>query len=94
MVRLANLRQAAARAGLLDLSFIKLLDPALKESKADERPAHVVVHALQRAQPLFRLDDSDQLPLADPTEVLLDLGELRLNRQADELIENLRDAAR
>lgn len=74
-----------------DLEFVTDLDPALALVEDEERPPNLVVHAVQRAGPLFI--ERRGLLFADPVEVLLDLHEMRLHHQGDELIERLRGAA-
>jgi hypothetical protein len=67
--------------------------PNLGLVSADEVPresAIVVLHLVQRADPLFEPDPKGGLPYADPVETLLDLHELRLANQADQMIERLR----
>jgi hypothetical protein len=82
----------------IDLSFLARLDPALRQTPTvDVGHLHRVVlavHQLSRRTPLFERDSKESsLVLADPVEVLLDLHELRLDRQAEELIEKLRGRA-
>jgi hypothetical protein len=54
---------------------------------ADET-AHLVLHFVRHANPLFRPGD-DGLDLADPVECLLDLHEARLESQAHDFLEFL-----
>jgi hypothetical protein len=65
----------------MDLSFIRKLDPALKETGAhDEKPA-LAIHFLRRKKSYFRIDN-DQLLWADPIECLIDLLTMRMDYQA------------
>jgi hypothetical protein len=82
----------------VDLSFVARLDPALRQTPTVDlgHLHHVVlaVHRVSRKDSLFERDPKESwLVLADPVEVLLDLHELRLDRQAEELIEKLRGRA-
>ncbi len=80
-----------------DLSFVAGLDPALKPiPSADARHAHEIVlavHRVARRVALFEPDPKKGLAFADPVETLLDLHDLRLVKQADELIEHLMSPA-
>ncbi len=78
-----------AKGGNPDLAFISKLDPALRAAPESGHPAVLVVHAVHRAEDLFFTEALAQLPWADPVETLLDLHELRLVRQADELVSRL-----
>ncbi len=64
-----------------DLSFIRILDPALKRIKKGSQPPHLAVHFLRRSVPFFK-QDKEGLLWADPVECLLDLQEARLDYQA------------
>ena len=84
-----DLSLAAGRQ--LDLGFLRRLDPGLGPLKGEGSPV-LVVHPLQRPAALFT--PGDRLPIADPVETLLDLSELRLDDQANALIERLERRAR
>lgn len=71
------------------LDFIKQLDPALVREDDPHRPASVAVHAVRHADPLFQLREGG-LYWADPIECLLDLREARLESQANQFLEVLR----
>lgn len=75
----------------LDLDFLRRLDPGLGLLEGEGTPV-LVVHPLQRPATLFT--PGDRLPVADPVETLLDLGELRLVDQSSALIERLEQRAR
>lgn len=94
----------AVDAGVVELDFMRRLDPALalvrhgsEGATTDEAdgvalravaPA-VVIHAVRRPVDLFEPDPRGGLPWADPVEVLLDLHELRLVEQSEALIAHL-----
>ncbi|MDF1814797.1 MAG: hypothetical protein P1V20_21505 [Verrucomicrobiales bacterium] len=61
-----------------DLDFLRKLDPALEPVSSPTSPCSVVVHLLRRPGNFF------QDRLADPVECLLDLHEMRLDKQARE----------
>lgn len=88
--RLDLLVHAAPR---LDVGFLQQLDPALQPADSTSAQAVLVVHPLRRPATLFAEDPGGSLPIADPVETLLDLAELRLDTQAEELIERLRQHA-
>lgn len=77
-----------------DLEFVRRLDPGLTLAVAGEdAPAPVLVlHQVRRRVALFSPDPAGGMPYADPVEVLLDLGELRLLEQASAMIEHLERA--
>ncbi|NUQ61381.1 MAG: hypothetical protein HUU20_02765 [Pirellulales bacterium] len=83
-----------APQGRIDLTFMRQLDPALKQTENDSQPALVVVHPLLRPAPLFGSQDSNSLPCADPVETALDLYELGLTVQAGRLLTHLRPETR
>ena len=68
-----------------DLSFVRLLDPALEQTTQRDISPVLVVHTIRRAKSLFQPGD-DGIPWADPVECLLDLHEARLESQALELL--------
>lgn len=80
---------AHAPRGMLDLGFLARVDPGLSPTE-DPAKTVLVVHALTRSSTQFTPSGSKTLPWADPVETLLDLVELRLTRQADELVRHLR----
>ncbi len=69
-------------------SLVQSIDPALKLAPMPESNAVLAIHSLRRRQPLF-IPRAESLPVSDPTEILLDLAELRLSTQADELLRKL-----
>ena len=77
---------------LLDLGFIRKLDPALKEDKAEEftDSPTVVVHAITRTESDFENHRSGGLPIVDPVETAIDLIDLGLTQQANNLFARLR----
>ena len=75
-----------------DLSWVRLVDPALAIAEGSEIPAALVVHRLRRPVPDFMRAPRGMV-FADPAEVLLDLYELRLIEQADELVDAIRGRA-
>ena len=77
----------------LQLDFVGKLDPALRETEDPKEPASLVVHVLRRETSFFEKDDTVGL-LADPVECLLDLHELRLEKQAREYVKFLRGMKR
>ena len=72
--------------GAADLGFVREIDPALTPTDA-EGGTVLAVHLLTRQQSLF-VDHGAGLPLADPAEVALDLGELRLTSQLFEFVQH------
>jgi hypothetical protein len=71
--------------GVLPLSFLEQLDPALERVEDPMAPAQLVVHAVRSTDPFFE-PGSSGLAWADPLECLLDLHELRLDVQAAEFL--------
>lgn len=80
--------------GLVDLGFMRRLDPALKHADNEIQPAVVVVHPLLRRDSLFADAVGEGLPVADPVETVLDLHELGLTVQAGQLLTHLRPEVR
>lgn len=68
-----------------DLSFIKQLDPALKQENDPSLPTNLVLHFIRRKKSFFK-PDSEGTVWADPVECLLDLQEMRLEPQAVEFL--------
>lgn len=64
-----------------DLSFIRKLDPALKETDAHDEKPSLAIHFLRRKESYFRIDN-DQRLWADPIECLVDLITMRMDYQA------------
>jgi hypothetical protein len=73
-----------------DPDFINKLDPALTRITDPHEPASVVIHHIHHADPLFEPRDGG-LTWADPVECLLDLHEARLEMQAKQFLEVLRE---
>jgi len=72
----------------VDLGFIKMLDPALRQVDGNLKPANVVVHVIRRREAFFT-PGLDGLPWADPVECLLDLYEANLQRHANDFLHAL-----
>jgi hypothetical protein len=72
----------------MDLSFIELLDPALKRVSDPLEPATLVVHAVRHVNPFFAARENG-LTWADPLECLMDLHEARLEKQAVQFLDAL-----
>lgn len=64
-----------------DLSFIRKLDPALKETDAHNEKPSLAVHFLRRKKSYFRIDNDRRL-WVDPVECLIDLLTMRMDIQA------------
>ncbi len=64
-----------------DLSFIRKLDPALKETDVHDEKPSLAIHFLRRKESYFRIDNN-QLLWADPIECLVDLLTMRMDYQA------------
>lgn len=64
-----------------DLSFIRKLDPALKETDAHDEKPSLAIHFLRRRKSYFRIDNDKRL-WADPVECLIDLLTMRMDYQA------------
>jgi hypothetical protein len=79
--------------GWPDLSFVRRLDPALEATSDAGEPVRLVVHFVRHAQSLFR-ENPDGPAWTDPVECLLDLHEARLEPQAGELVNALRQGGR
>ena len=81
---------------LVDLGFVKKLDPALKENTGrsfDDSPT-VVIHPITRREPDFTKNADGGLPIADPVETALDLTEMGLTAQANNLFSHFRKEVR
>lgn len=72
----------------VDLAFVERLDPGLKRRMDADETAHLALHFVRHADPLFR-PGADGLDLADPVECLLDLHEARLESQAHDFLQSL-----
>jgi hypothetical protein len=64
-----------------DLSFIRKLDPALKETDVHDEKPSLAIHFLRRKESYFRIDTNQHL-WADPIECLIDLLTMRMDQQA------------
>lgn len=73
-----------APLGNADLRFVSRIDPALVPARPEVAPV-LAVHAVIRAVSLFEGSER-ALPWADPVEILLDLYQLKLHKQADDFI--------
>lgn len=80
--------------GIVDLEFVRKLDPALTRVSDPSESAVLVVHPLVRAVPLFIEVSEKKLPWADPVETALDLCDLSLTTQANQLLTHLRPEVR
>jgi len=74
-----------APMGSADLSFVSRIDPALAPARPEVAPI-LAVHVVTRAASLFDVDKGKGTPWADPVEILLDLHQLRLHKQADDFV--------
>ncbi len=72
-----------------DWSFVERLDPGLARVEGTGEPPSLVVHLVRRKEPLFE-HGTEGWQYADPVECLLDLHEARLESQAQELLDTLR----
>ena len=78
-----------------DVSFVRKLDPALKQVEPGTSGTSgivLAVHNLSRKEPLFEPNTRGGLAWSDPVETLLDLHDLRLMEQAEHLIRRLNSA--
>jgi hypothetical protein len=75
--------------GLADVRWMERVDPALRPGRPGE-PGAIVIHRNLEAAPGFAHDGTLRRPVTGPTEVLLDLMDLRLIDQAEALIRHLR----
>jgi len=73
-----------APTGERDLRFVSRIDPALVPARSEVAPI-LAVHIVTRAVSLFE-DHGKTMPWADPVEILLDLHQLRLHKQADDFM--------
>lgn len=64
-----------------DLSFIRKLDPALKETDVHDEKPSLAIHFLRRKESYFRIDTNQHL-WADPIECLIDLLTMHMDQQA------------
>lgn len=71
--------------GVADLRFVSRIDPAFVPARAEVAPT-LAVHVVTRAASLFEVSDKTSMPWADPIEILLDLHQLRLYKQADDFM--------
>lgn len=75
-------------SGWMDLDFVSHLDPTLTNVPSG-RAAALVLHGVNRDDALFTRGQ-DSSVWADPVETLMDLHEMRLRKQADDLVRHLR----
>jgi len=68
--------------GERDLTWVSKVDPALQPVPDDTKTPILVVHWLARPDARFVPGTTDDLPVADPVETLLDLFDMRLTEQA------------
>ena len=80
--------------GVIDLRFVKSLDPALRQTNDPDVSPVLVIHPLIRATTFFTEPESKHMPFADPVETVLDLQELGLTQQANELLVHFRKEIR
>jgi hypothetical protein len=73
-----------APMGRADLRFVSRIDPALVPVRPEVAPI-LAVHIVTRAVSLFE-NHGKSTPWADPVEILLDLHQLRLHKQADDFM--------
>jgi hypothetical protein len=74
----------------IDLNWHRSIDPALRQASRKEAEPVLVVRRTTRAEPAFVERGEHELPVVDAAETLLDLYELRLDRQAGDLVRTLR----
>jgi hypothetical protein len=67
-----------------DLSFVQKLDPALQLADNPYHQADLVIHFLDR--PATHFERYGELLIADPLECLADLYDLKLDQQADQML--------
>jgi predicted transcriptional regulator len=84
---------AHAPDAVVDLKFVKRLDPALKIVDDTTTSATLVIRPLVRNANLFESMGSE-MPVADPVETTLDLSELGLTQQASKLLAHFRKEVR
>lgn len=66
------------------------MEPALQEVRSAKEGIVLAIHPIGRPVSLFEeVGPAGGIPYADPVETLLDLHEMRLVKQADELVEHL-----
>jgi hypothetical protein len=70
--------------GKVDLRFVSRLDPALAPARPEVAPI-LAIHVVTRASSLFTQYENGA-QCADPIEILLDLHQLKLNKQADDFV--------
>lgn len=73
-----------APTGRADLRFVSRIDPALVPARPEIAPI-LAVHVVTRAVSLVEAHGKST-PWADPVEVLLDLHQLKLYKQADDFV--------
>lgn len=73
-----------APMGRADLRFVSRIDPALVPARTEVAPI-LAVHVVTRAVSLFE-GHGKSTPWADPVEILLDLHQLKLHKQADDFM--------
>ena len=80
--------------GIVDLRFVRRLDPALAIVDDPSEPGVLVVHPVVRASSLFVENAACGIPWADPVQTTLDLCDLSLTVQANQLLTHLRPESR
>ncbi|NQT36314.1 MAG: hypothetical protein HQ581_02430 [Planctomycetes bacterium] len=75
--------------GVIDLSFVRKLDPALGQVEDPGVSSVFVVHPVVRASSLFVKQREGEFPLADPVETFLDLDDLSLTLQSHQMLTHL-----
>jgi hypothetical protein len=79
---------------MVDLSFVRRVDPALAIIKDPAESPILVVHPVVRASSLFVENSAGGIPWADPVQTALDLNDLSLTAQASQLLTHLRPESR
>lgn len=80
--------------GIVDLSFVRRVDPALAIMEDPAESAMLVIHPVVRASSLFVENSAGGIPWADPVQTALDLNDLSLTVQVNQMLTHLRPESR
>jgi len=80
-----------ACGSIVDLGFVRQLDPALEQSNDPTEPCRLALHFVRRRASFF--EEEDGHTWADPVECLADLFEMRLGAQASRFLDFLSSQA-